>query len=476
MKKILLFIYIIVNTLFLSYSANEVPADTSGVRKNAKWKQFFSLKDSDTIRELHKITTAQDYSPLSANKWGLSLSGFICNDFFWDTRKMVDARDGAICLYPDDINADVNGRDINAHPSFNFVVMNTRLTLRIQAPDALRARVSGMIEGWFMGISNQDMNGFAMRHAFIKLDWKSTSLLLGQTWHPMFTERCFPHTVAASAGAPFQPFARSPQIRLNQRFAKYSGFLFYLNAQRDYLSTGRNGASSEYLRNSAIPETGLQYIFDYKKNKDENNSHEIYAGIGINYKYLIPRLTTAGNEYTRNGLHSGSALAFLHYNHRISAEHKWGFKVKATWSQACNEYLLPGGYAVKYYADEPFNDSINYQYTALNNFSSWLDIYAGIRSWEIGLFAGYSKNFGSFDILQAPGNGQVFFGRGLNIDYLYRISARVKYNANKLQFGLEPEYTAVRYGEHFTEKGKVMPEGSRLVHGIRILLSVTLFF
>ena len=233
-------------TLFfaLVFSTFAQPQDTIPNEKNSKAKAFFSLKDTDTIRERHPITIAEDQFPEKKKKWDLSWSGLIGFDIFWDTRKPVEARDGGIYLFPADVFFDKNGKDINAHASFNFVAMNTRLSLRIKAPEALGAKVSGLIEGWFMGISNSNMNGFALRHAFIKMDWKSTQLLLGQSWHPLFTEKIFAYTVAGSAGAPFQPFSRAPQIRVTQKFAKNNFLLAYLNAQLDLLTTGPSGISS----------------------------------------------------------------------------------------------------------------------------------------------------------------------------------------------------------------------------------------
>ena len=478
MRRFLLLITLFI-TLLLSVQASvEVAVDSNQNTGGKKFKTFFSLKPSDTIRSLSKITTSQDAVTPKTKKWGLEFGGFVSVDLFWDNRKMVGARDEAICLYPFNVNPDVNGRDIHATPSFNIVAMNTRLTLRIQAPDALGAKISGMVEGWFMGVTNADMNGFAMRHAFLKMDWKSTSLLFGQTWHPLFTEKCFAYTVAGTAGAPFQPFSRAPQIRLNQKFAKYSNVLFYINAQRDNLSWGKPSPSPEYLRNSALPEVGLQYIFDYKKYEEEKCKHELYIGLGGGYKHLIPRLTTAGNVYTKQGVNSAMLTLFGHYKQHISPEVAYGIKVKAALSQAGSEYLTLGGYAVRQYDDGRLNDSVNYKYTPLNVVSSWIDIYANIRSWEVALFAGYCQNLGSLQPIQDYRNTNSYVARGADIHYLYRVSARVKYNANKLQFGLEPEYTAVQYGSEMTNYGvpKNADPNAKLVHGIRVLFTTTLFF
>jgi len=468
---------ILLSSLILSTFAQ--PQDTISHKKNRKTKAFFSLQDSDTIRERHILTTAEDQFPEKKKKWDLNWNGLIGFDVFWDTRKPVEVRDGGIYLYPADVFFDKNGEDINARASFNFVAMNTRLTLRIQTPEALGAKVSGMIEGWFMGISNNNMNGFALRHAFIKMDWKTTQLLLGQSWHPLFTERMFAYTVAGSAGAPFQPFARAPQIRVTQKFAKNNFLLAYLNAQRDLLTIGPGGISADYIRQSMLPEMGIQYIFDAQtKDKNNDSKHQVYTGLGFNFKRIIPRLMTADTLATKKGLNSYSGIAFFHYEHQLNKKIKTGFKLKTSFIQNSYEYLMIGGYAIKEYdKNVPLDFKRDFDYTNLNTLSFWGDLYLNYRSWEVGLFGGYCKNLGAFYPIQSPENLLSYYARVPNADFMYRLSTRLKYTANKLQFCLEPEYTSAVYGTLMTQDGRVdIAAPTHWVHNLRVLVSTVLYF
>ena len=465
--------------LFLSFNVFSQSIDTVSHKKHGRTKEFFSLRNTDTIREHCTLSSANDRFPDKKKNWDLNWSGLICFQFFGDTRKPVEARDGGMYFYPADVFYDKNGKDINGYASFNFVAMDTRLNLKIQAPDALGAKISGMIEGWFKGVSNADMNGFALRHAFIKMDWKSTQLLMGQTWHPLFTDRMFAHTVAGSAGAPFQPFARVPQIRVTQKFAKSNYILAYLNAQRDIPSLGPQGASTEYLRQSMLPEMGVQYIFDTKKkDKNNNSTHAIYAGLGFNYKRIVPRLMTADTVATKKGLNSYSGIAFFYYEHLINKRLKTGFKFKAAFIQNSYDYLMIGGYAIKEYEkNTPLDFNKNYDYINLNTLSFWGDLYLNYRSWEIGLFAGYCKNLGAFSAIQDFGNPNSYYTRVPNADFMYRLSTRLKYTANKLQFCLEPEYTSAVYGNLLTSAGKVnIAAPTHWVHNLRVLVSAVLYF
>ena len=463
----------------ISFNTFSQSQDTVSYQKHSKSKAFFTLRDTDTIRERHTITTSNDPFREKTKNWDLHWSGLITFDAFWDTRKPVESRDGGIYLYPENVFYDKNGKDINAYASFNFVAMNTRLNLKIQVPDALGAKITGMIEGWFMGISNADMNGFALRHALIKMDWKSTQLLFGQTWHPLFTDRMFAYTVAGSAGAPFQPFARVPQIRVTQKFVKSNYLLAYLNAQRDVLTFGPNGNSAEYLRQSMMPEMGLQYIFDtQKKDKQNNSKHIIYTGLGFNFKRIVPRLMTADTVATKKGLNSYSCIAFFHYEHLVNKQLKAGCKLKAAYVQNSYEYLMIGGYAIKEYENNaPLDFNKNYDYTNLHTLSFWGDLYLNYRSWEVGLFGGYCHNLGSFHAIQSPENSFSYYARVPNADFMYRLSARLKYTANKLQFCLEPEYTSAVYGASLTSAGKVdVASPTYWVHNLRVLGSVVLYF
>jgi len=296
----------------------------------------------------------------------------------------------------------------------------------------------------------------------------------------MFTERMFAYTVAGSAGAPFQPFARVPQIRITQKLTKNNLLLLYLNAQRDALTLGINGTSAEYMRQSMSPEMGLQYIFDIQKTDKKNTatSHNIYTGLGFNFKRIVPRLMTADTIATKKGLNSLSGIAFFHYEYLINKQIKTGFKLKASFIQNSYEYLMIGGYAIKEYeTNVPLDFKKNYDYTNLNTLSFWGDIYLNYRSWEVGLFGGYCKNLGSFNPVQDYENLLSYYTRVQNADFMYRLSMRLKYTANKLQFCLEPEYTSAVYGTSLTPSGKIdIAKSIQWVHNLRVLVSTVLYF
>ena len=102
--------------------------------------------------------------------YGIKFSGFVKNDFFFDSRQTTAVREGHFLLYPKNVDPDNDGMDINAAPSFNFLSIQTRLKGAITGPDAFGAKTSGLIEGAFFGHTDGDINGFRLRHAYMKLN------------------------------------------------------------------------------------------------------------------------------------------------------------------------------------------------------------------------------------------------------------------------------------------------------------------
>src|SRR6056297_760468 len=212
-------------------------------------------------------------------KLGISFSGFVKNDVFYDTRQTVSAREGHFLLWPQDQDLDAMDEDINATSSFNMLAVQSRLSGTITGPEAFGAKTSGKIEGDFFAQANDNINLFRLRHAFVKLDWENTQLLFGQYWNPMFVTSCFPGTVSFNTGSPIQPFARNTQVRLTQSFGGLKIIAAALG-QRDYASRGAIGPSSDYLRNSGVPDMHLQ--MHYK-------ASDMVAGAGLAYKNIVPR-------------------------------------------------------------------------------------------------------------------------------------------------------------------------------------------
>jgi hypothetical protein len=312
---------------------------------------------------------------------------------------------------------------------------------------ALGAKTSGIMEAEFFGHTNEDINGFRLRLAYINLQWEKTSVIAGQYWHPMFITEVFPNVVSFNTGIPFQPFSRNPQVRIKHNFGIIS-LAATAYTQRDFSSPGPEGTSSTYLRNSGVPGLNITAMIKLPN---------MIFGIGGDYKTLRPRLITNNNYSTNEEISSFAGMAFGKYEYS-----DFSIKIEGAYGGNLNDLLMLGGYAV-YDTDEITDIK---KYTPLHVISFWTDISYG-KQIEFGVFAGYSENKAtskSFD---------EYYSRGINIDYLYRISPRVLFNFENFRIASEFEYTVAAYGD-FNNKGEVY--NSEEVNNLRILTAVYLFF
>ena len=386
----------------------------------------------------------------TTNQQIFSLSGYIKNDFFWDSRQTVSAREGSFLLWPTAINKDVHGDDINAVTNFNFLALQSRLSFDWKGTQALGAKLFAKIEGDFFAQSNDNINLFRLRHAYIKMNWKKTELLLGQYWIPMFTTACFPGTVSFNTGTPFNPFGRNPQLKISHSFDKIK-LSAVAHSQRDYTNRGPNGISGEYLRNSSIPE--LTAMIDY-------DSDKMVTGIGAAFKQIVPQLETDQGYATQQSLTSYSAYAFLKFK-----APKFTLKFKGIYGQNTPDYLSIGGFAVTQY------DAItgHQEYQPISSISAWADLSSNGKEWQVGIFGGTTQNLGTDTTIVGD-----IYGLGTDIDRLYRISPRVIYNSGKVRLASELEYTSTSYGTSFDNKHTALT--TETTSNIRILFAVYYFF
>lgn len=184
--------------------------------------------------------------------------GQIRTDLYYNSRANEETVDGLFYMYPKDKILDENGKDLNATANGSFYTLYTRLGVDVAGPRLGNAKTSAKVEIDFRG-SGTTYSTVRLRHAYFNLDWGKSTLLLGQTWHPLFGD-VSPQILNLSVGAPFQPFSRAPQIRYryNHNHLQLTGAAVW---QSQYLSQGPEGKSQKYIKNSCIPELyiGVDY-------------------------------------------------------------------------------------------------------------------------------------------------------------------------------------------------------------------------
>ncbi|HPW16883.1 MAG TPA: hypothetical protein PLP83_00735 [Candidatus Aminicenantes bacterium] len=388
--------------------------------------------------------------------FGIALSGFVKTDIFYDSRQTTSLREGHFLLYPKGPLPDLDGRDVNGRPQFHILSVQTRIAGKVTGPDALGAKTSAYLEAEFFGTSDADLNGFRLRHGYLKLEWPRTELMIGQFWHPMFVAESFPDVVSFNTGAPFQPFNRSPQVRLTRTFGRIALAATAL-AQRDFTSTGPDGASSAYLRNAALPELNLK--LQYASGNGARGT-ETVAGLGGDLMKIAPRIQTVAGFKTNESLTGLAAMAFVRQRRP-----KWTWKAEAVWGQNLHHLTMLGGYGVSGVAD-PLR--LDLTYTPIAALAAWTEVMTNGAPWQAGLFAGYSRNLGAPERILGPA-----YARGPDIAALYRVSPRLVCNIGKMRFAGEAELTAASYGTP-DAFGKVRE--ARFVRNLRLLLAAYYFF
>lgn len=420
---------------------------------------------------LTTIAVAED----SATK--VKIYGYVGNDFFYNSRQNVEMVDGIIQLFPKPVCLNASNQDVNGTAQAEMLSVNSRLGADITGTPILGAKTSGKIEADFAGFSTT-YYVFRIRQAYMKLNWDKTELLVGQTWHPLFGS-IMPTTFSANAGGPFQPFNRSPQVRVKQTLTNTLSVSAAAIYEMQYASQGQltattTGASNVFMKNAIVPDlfVGL-----------ENKTTYWTTGAGIDFKTLKP---DALNSATVSSL---SAVAYAQYVNK-----KIQLKAKATFGENLSDQLMLGGYGVSQYGTG--NDSTKVLgYTNYKNGNVWVNAVYGTK-FQVGLLVGLSENMGTNSDLAINSKTKKFtsYGYGfyentdLNanlkktdasyfgqqiLDHLYRIAPQVSYNLPNMKFGLEYDFTSAAYGT-------LQKDGTSLnnstVNNHRILASVMYIF
>lgn len=353
-------------------------------------------------------------------KPSITLSGYVRYEMFYDTYESATTRDGEVYLYPLSETLDINGDDVNNNFKLNMLGLQARTKLTAVGPDAFGAKVTGVLEGDFLGVSQADSRMLRLRHGFLNLKWDNADLLMGHTWHPMFVPECFPSTISFGAGVPFHVLNRAPQVRYTAKLGSSISVMGALLIHGYHKSVG----PAEAQRNSGLPDAQFQFKL---------NSKNVFASFTAGYKWLTPRLVTAGNVKTNETIGS--------YNLAANTKLLFGpvtFKVEGIYGQNLTHFVMIGGYGA---AENPLTVD-DYTYSNINTMAVWSDLAYNSKSVEVALFGGFSSNVNASDDYYSISG----YTRGENIKSIFRVSPRVVIKSGKVDFGIEYMITGAKYG------------------------------
>lgn len=357
-----------------------------------------------------------------------SFSGFIHHNAFWDSRQLFSAGQGDYLLYPLPYKPDIGGYDINAKGMFNMLNTETRLRAEARGPRIWDAHSFGVFEGDCWGIVGTQVANIVglmrLRHAFMFFAWENLSLLIGQYWHPFFLPECFADTISFNGGSPMEPFEREPQVRL---VGQYRGTQITWAAASYAVDdfAGALGTLNLYGRNAIMPDLNIDLQRTYRTH---------LFGITGNMHRIVPRLESEDHIKVHESLMSYGVQAY--------AKCIWDnfvLRAKAIYMQNGGHLVMLGGYAVS--CIDPNTDQRGYANLSSVNF--WIDAALKKGNFEPGCFLGYGKNVGATKPIDT---NKIFVEGYSNIDYVFRVSPRLRYFADPLVVGAEFEYTRAAFG------------------------------
>lgn len=411
------------NLLFISLFSPQLYADT-----------FSQIAEAQNV--LDRTQMGWTNTPFDTH---VKISGYVKAEGIYDSRQALTLRDGHFLLYPLNRRPDVRGKDINSRGDFGEYAIQTRVRFEGFGPDVGPMSSRSYIEGDFFGTTDDTIDAFRMRHAYLELESDEFDFLAGQTWHPIYIPILSPNTISFNTGTPINPFSRNPQFRIvyhNQTWDILGAAIGFLNFRPD----GPIGFSNTYFRDALMPNLHLQAR--YKWNKATN-----FVGAGIDVMRICPRLVSNLNFKEVNPFTAISAIAYA----RLAYDEHIILYSKFCYAQNANMWAMIGGYAV--HSVDPLTDVRTY--TPLRTISFWSElIFAGTI--EPALFIGYAKNLGATKtIIQSIDDENTVYGIGTDIKTLFRASPRIRWYLESFVVGAEIEYTRAAYG-FLNQFGKVI--------------------
>ncbi len=369
--------------------------------------------------------------------------GFIRNYFAFDSRESKSGTKDLFYYIPKDEALNAKGEDMNANPTFRFLAITSRVGLDVKDYQFGKTKVGAKIETDFYCM-NGNVAVLRLRQAYVTLGWdglgkdgkQSTSLKIGQAWHPIAADQ--PYVIDLETGTPFNPFSRTPQVMLDHNFSKNftltGGFIW----QMQYLSSGPNGASDNYIKYGCIPEFYAGVTF---------KSNNGFTGrVGMDVLSIKPRWRNSAGDKVDDRITTVSPYVYAQYS-----KDAFAVNAKVVYASAGEHFNMLSGYGVT-----DVNSDGSWDYAPLHSTASYLSVKYG-RKLQVQGMIGHMKNLGtSKSLYEDPANpgytstDNVYIsGNGFhNLNQIIRVTPTVVYNLGRLSFGLEYDITSAQYGKY----------------------------
>lgn len=390
----------------------------------------------------------------------VKVSGFVRMDTSHDTRQGIAGSNCTYYIYPKKIECDDQCCDINAQGKTSLTPSVTRLRVTADGTQINNIDLSSLVELDFCAICSQEFGITRLRHAYLKADWKTKSLLVGQYWHPIYPLRCFADTVTFDGGSPIETYARYPQIRFDYHPGNF-GLKLAAYSQFQYANNGPEGTTPAYMQNSMTP--GLFGSVEIRKEK-------FFAGAGINMQRLLPSLSTTTTSTTvtqKTYVSNAEITSFIGTLYCSINIKDLLFKTKIAVGQNGYPFGTLGGYAVGC-----LNAETGKRCFENINFASWWGeiIYQKYEKMQPGIFFGVTRNLGTRNtgIYLDDEGDPIFYGYDAELHQVFHITPRIKSSFNHVHLGVEADFSKAWFGK-MNRQGKQLCTNS--VSNLRMLVA-----
>ena len=140
---------------------------------------------------------AMSYAGSATSRWDLTIGGMVKVDYFYATQSSNQD-----ITYAERQASGINTSSRDKYGATSWGVGESRLNFLVKGPDTWGAKTSAFIEGDFRSLTSnsvsaatrnnvEDYGLFNLRHAFMKFDWPTFSVVAGQTWSVPGNQPCF---------------------------------------------------------------------------------------------------------------------------------------------------------------------------------------------------------------------------------------------------------------------------------------------
>lgn len=370
-----------------------------------------------------------------------SFYGYVKSETIHDTRQVAQVREGQFHLYPlRPLDDNLDGNDDRDQNNLLMAAFQSRLGVKGSADLPESGRVLATLEADFFGQNDTAISMLRLRLAFVSWNRGAHAFLAGQTWSPLFTAGLHPGVVGFATGAPFQPFARFPQLRYTWTGERLT-FIAAASTQRDAFAE-IGGAKMQ--QQSGQPALHAHLTTHWGRT---------LLGAGGTTKKVLCFLD--GPSFRAN--------AWTAYG-RYQRE-EWQITAKVVRGQDLTDHLMTGGFLAT---------SSGSVLPAWVN-AGWLDFTTGVRpNLDVGLFVGALSNRGmesglDLDVTET-------FVRAADLESLIRLAPRVVFTQGPMQVSLELEMTRANYATQMSDDFRPLAAGAESVTNVRSLLAVYYHF